>query len=219
MYPDAVLAPTTGVRGPRGARFARGALLVLFTYIFLANDWMGDDAHITFRSVWNFVHGYGLTYNPDERVQAYTHPLWMMAISVSHLLTGEFFFTVTALSWIFDVAAGVVLLRRTATVGSAVLLTLWLLSSKALVDYTSSGLEYPLSYFLIAIFYAKYFARPIDAPPDWRDSGFRLVSALAFVNRADAVLLFAVPVAEMTLRRLFVTRGKRSDGHHRHVAV
>ena len=46
---------------------------------------MGDDAHMTFRSVWNFVHGYGLTYNPDERVQAYTHPLWMFAISVSHL--------------------------------------------------------------------------------------------------------------------------------------
>ena len=172
MYPDAVLAPNAGVRGPSGARFARGALLVLFTYIFLANHWMGDDAHITFRSVWNFVHGYGLTYNPDERVQAYTHPLWMMAISASHLLTGEFFFTVTALSWLFDVAAGVVLLRRTATVGAAVLLTLWLLSSKALVDYTSSGLEYPLSYFLSAIFYARYFTRPVDVPPAWRDLRF-----------------------------------------------
>ena len=88
------------MRGPSGARFARGALLVLFTYIFLANQWMGNNAHITFRSVWNFVHGYGLT--PDERVQAYTHPLWMMAISVSHLLTGDVFFTVTALSWIFE---------------------------------------------------------------------------------------------------------------------
>ena len=79
---------------------------------------MGDDAHITFRTVWNFVHGYGLTYNPDERVQAYTHPLWMLAITAAHFVTREFFFTVTALSWVFDVAAGVVLLRRARTIGS-----------------------------------------------------------------------------------------------------
>ena len=68
--------------------------LLLFTYVFLANAWMGDDAYITFRSVWNFVHGYGLTFNPDERVQAYTHPLWMLVVSAAHFVTREFFFTV-----------------------------------------------------------------------------------------------------------------------------
>ena len=45
------------------------------------------------------------------------------------------------------------------------LLVVWLLSSKALIDYTSSGLEYPLSYFLIALFYVRYFDAAVRVPP------------------------------------------------------
>src|SRR4029453_5295362 len=89
---------STGAYDARSVRFVRASLLLLFTYIFLANAWMGDDAYITLRTVWNFIHGYGLSYNPDERVQAYTDPLWMFVISAVPLVTGEFFFTVTALS-------------------------------------------------------------------------------------------------------------------------
>ena len=53
------------------ATMLAGSLLLVFTYVFLANTWIGDDAYITFRVVDNFIHGYGLTFNPDERVQAY----------------------------------------------------------------------------------------------------------------------------------------------------
>jgi len=207
---NAIRPTGTSVHDAGTVRFVRASLLVLFTYVFLANAWMGDDAHITFRSVWNFVHGYGLTYNPDERVQAYTHPLWMFVIAAAHLLTREFFFTVTALSWIFDVAAGILVLRRTRTPGSTVLFVLWLISSKALIDYTSSGLEYPLSYFLIALFYGRYLERRFDAPPSPKELRFfTLVAALAFVNRSDTALLFAIPLAEMTLRSLIV-RGRQT---------
>jgi hypothetical protein len=31
--------------------------LIVFTYVFLANAWLGDDAYITFRVVDNFVCG------------------------------------------------------------------------------------------------------------------------------------------------------------------
>src|SRR6476619_5655511 len=94
-------------------RFVRVSFLVLFTYVFLANAWIGDDAHITFRTVWNFVHGYGLSYNPDERVQAYTHPLWMLTISAAHFVTREFFFTALAVSYGFALAAVLVVGRST----------------------------------------------------------------------------------------------------------
>lgn len=171
---------------------------------------MGDDAHITFRTAWNVIHGYGLSYNPDERVQAYTDPLWMLAVSAAHFVTREFFFTVTALSWAFNVAAGAVLLRRARSMRSAVLMVVWLLSSKALVDYTSSGLEYPLSYFLLAIFYTRYLDRPLDHPLSSRELRFFvLVAALGFATRADMALLFVIPVAEMTLRTIWA-RGRAS---------
>jgi arabinofuranosyltransferase len=209
VYSNALLATGTGVPDAGTTRFVRGALLVLFTYVFLANTWIGDDAHTTFRSVWNFIHGYGLTYNPDERVQAYTHPLWMFMIAAAHLVTREFFFTVTALSWVFDVAAGALLLRRARTLGAAVLMVLWLLSSKALIDYTSSGLEYPLSYFLLALFYGAYLDRRFDAPAPRELRFFVFVAALGFVNRSDTALLFVIPVAEMTLWSL-IAHGRKT---------
>jgi arabinofuranosyltransferase len=208
VYSPTVSAASTGAPSLSTPRFVRAALLLLFTYVFLANAWMGDDAHITFRTVWNFVHGYGLTYNPDERVQAYTDPLWMLTVSAAHFVTREFFFTVTALSWAFNVAAGAILLRRAGGLKRAALMIVWLLSSKALVDYTSSGLEYPLSYFLLAAFYTRYLDRPLNQPlNDGELRFFVLLAALGFVTRADMALLFIVPVAELVLRSLWV-RGR-----------
>ena len=182
------------------SRLVRASLLLLFSYVFLANAWMGDDAYITYRVVWNFVHGYGLTFNPDERVQAYTHPLWMLVMSASHFVTREFFFTGTFVSWAFDVATVIVLMRWARTAPRAAVLVFWLLTSKAFVDYTDSGLENPLSYFLIALFYAQYLNRPWGLTPDTRElRRLFLLGSLAFLNRPDAVLLFVLPLAELLL--------------------
>ncbi|EMO03780.1 hypothetical protein LEP1GSC116_0769, partial [Leptospira interrogans serovar Icterohaemorrhagiae str. Verdun HP] len=41
---------------------------------------MSDDSFITFRVVDNFLNGYGLRWNPLERVQVYTHPLWLFLL-------------------------------------------------------------------------------------------------------------------------------------------
>lgn len=179
-------------------RLVRASLLALFSYIFLANAWMGDDAYITYRTVWNFVHGYGLTFNPDERVQAYTHPLWFFVMSGAHFLTREFFFTGTVVSWAFDVATLVVLMRWTRTVPKAAVLVVWLLTSKAFVDYTDSGLENPLSYLLVALFYTRYLDRSWGTAPDAAElRRLFLIASLAFLNRPDTVLLFALPLAEL----------------------
>ena len=73
--------------------------LISFLFlIILRNAWICDDAYITFRTVDNFIHGHGLTWNLAERVQAYTHPLWMMIISFFYLFTKEIYYTVIFLS-------------------------------------------------------------------------------------------------------------------------
>ena len=180
---------------------ARAALLLVFSYAFLSNAWVGDDAYITFRTVWNFVHGFGLTFNPDERVQAYTHPLWMLVISAAHVVTREFFFTQTVLSWAFNAAAVWMLVKWSSSVLRAAVLVLWLISSKAFIDYSSSGLEYPLSYFLLVLFYTRYLDRPVIGVPDARELRRSvLIASLAFLNRPDAVVLYAVPIGEMLWR-------------------
>src|SRR6266540_4786267 len=61
-------------------------LLVLFLFwIILQNAWISDDAYITFRVIENFIAGYGPNFNIGERVQVFTHPLWMV------LLAGEYY--------------------------------------------------------------------------------------------------------------------------------
>jgi arabinofuranosyltransferase len=177
------------------------SLFLLFSYVFLANAWLGDDAYITFRTVWNFVHGYGITFNPDERVQAYTHPLWMLVLSAGYALTREFAFTATFLSWAFGVASVAVIVNWSRTLAHAALIVLWLLSSKAFVDYTASGLEYPLSYLLLALFYTRYLDRPSGvAFTSGEVRWYVLIASLGFLNRPDAILLYAIPVVLIVLQ-------------------
>ncbi|HUR35510.1 MAG TPA: hypothetical protein VM032_17025 [Vicinamibacterales bacterium] len=203
MIPSVDSTAPDRLSDPAVTRLTRISLLLLFSYIFLANAWMGDDAYITYRVVWNFVHGYGLTFNPDERVQAYTHPLWMLVISAAHVLTREFFFTGTVVSWAFDIATLVVLMRWSRTAPKGAVLVIWLLTSKAFVDYTDSGLENPLSYFLVALFYIRYLDRPWGVTPDSAElRRLFLLGSLAFLNRPDAVLLFAIPLAELLIMGL-----------------
>ena len=182
---------------PAGASLLTGALLVAFSYVFLANTWLGDDAYITFRVAQNFVHGYGLTFNPGERVQAYTHPLWMLLLSGAYAVTSEFFFTTLAVSYALCVLVLVVVFAYLRSLSRSALFVGVLLSSKAFMDYTSSGLEYPLSYVLLAWFYCRFFrdvrtARQL-VPRDILFYGF--LAALAFLNRSDSILLYAGPLA------------------------
>jgi hypothetical protein len=55
-------------------------LLALYLLLLVRTAWTSDDAFITLRTVENFLGGDGLTWNTFERVQAYTHPLWMLAL-------------------------------------------------------------------------------------------------------------------------------------------
>lgn len=179
----------------------RSAGLLVFTYVFLANSWIGDDAFITFRVVDNFVHGYGLTFNPDERVQAYTHPLWMLLLSAAYVVTSNLFYTALAISYGLCLAALAIACKSLNNVWRSALLFGVLLSSKAFVDYTSSGLEYPLSFLLLAVFYSRFFRWHGTAPVAPRELlTFGGLASLAFLNRSDSILLYLGPLAYLAWR-------------------
>lgn len=55
--------------------------------------WMSDDALITLRTVLNVTRGFGLRFNVAERVQTFTHPLWMVLLTVGYLVTGNVYVT------------------------------------------------------------------------------------------------------------------------------
>src|ERR1043165_3136732 len=98
---------------PPAQPFTRGAmpelLVSLLTLTFLAvlirTAWVSDDALITLRTVLNVTHGFGLRYNVDERVQTFTHPLWLLVLTVAYYLTWNVFFAAFAASMLASALA------------------------------------------------------------------------------------------------------------------
>jgi arabinofuranosyltransferase len=186
--------------------------LALFAVLLLANAWVVDDAYITFRTVDNIAHGLGATWNPDERVDVYTHPLWMLIVTLFYLVTSELFFTVVILSCALTLAA-VWIAWSSATAGFRTdrwkggLLFLALIASKAVIDYASSGLENCLSYLIAAVFVAAYLRARDSKHLELRQVFILcLLASLAFVNRADTLLLFVPALVDVLYRSRHLPR-------------
>jgi len=126
----------------------------LYAIVLLRTAWMCDDAFITLRSVDNFVRGYGLVWNVGERVQAFTHPLWMLVLSVFYTFTLEPYYTTLAISMVLSLGTTVALLWTSRDNAFTLLLVgVMLIGSKAFVDYSTSGLENPLAHLLLVFFF------------------------------------------------------------------
>ena len=67
-------------------------VFIIFVGVFLNAFWLGDDSFITFRTLDNFLNGYGLRWNIDERVQSYTNPLWMFYVLPFYAVTGDIYY-------------------------------------------------------------------------------------------------------------------------------
>jgi len=182
------------------------ALLVLFAVVLVRNAWVSDDAYITFRSVENWLAGYGLTWNAGERVQTFTHPLWMLCLSALRALGVDLYHASLGLS-ISASLAGLAVLAVGLAAGTpaAVAALVLLLASKAFVDYSASGLEDPLTHLLLGLGLLAAFA-------DRRDAGallrLSLAASLSALNRMDSLLLF-LPLLALASWRLGPLRAVR----------
>ena len=179
-----------GDRGSRVEWAVVGAVMALFAVVLVRTAWVSDDAYITLRTVDNFVHGYGLRWNPAERVQSYTHPLWMFVLSAAYFVTREAYLTTIAVCIATSLAAvSVFAFAHARRPRQAVFGVTILLCSAAFVDYATSGLENPLTYLCFALFLREYFRGD-----DWTPKRLLVLSlwaGLAVTNRMDTLLLCA----------------------------
>ncbi len=170
-------------------RYLTILLSFIFVIILYRNAWISDDAYITFRTVDNFINGYGLTWNITERVQAYTNPLWMFTISSFYWLTRDVFYTSIILSIIIStISVCLLAFRITKSTYIACIAIIALTLSKAFMDYSTSGLENPLSHLLVSIFFLIFLTHTIEKKTVVQLS---LVAALAGLNRMDCLLLYS----------------------------
>jgi arabinofuranosyltransferase len=167
--------------------------LALFFFVIIKNAWLSDDAYITLRTVYNFIHGYGLTWNIDERVQTYTHPLWMFLLSGAYFFVRSVYFSSLLLSLgVSALAIGIFAFRLTKSAFVAVVGLAILAASKGFVDFSTSGLENPLTHLLIVVFALVFFQYQHSRRYIlW----LSLLGSLMILNRMDTVLLFLPALA------------------------
>lgn len=175
--------------------FVAGHLLAMAFALFLLalfnTAWLSDDAYISFRSCDNLIHGYGLTWNVDERVQAFTNPLWVLlnaAAAAFNDASWQIYLSSLALS------AGVSLLALLVLAfgvsrgpGPAIIAIVALTFSRAFVDYSTSGLENPMTHLLTALFVWAFLRDRWTTPVLF---SMALATGLSALNRVDTVLLF-----------------------------
>jgi arabinofuranosyltransferase len=182
-------------------------LFALFAAIAFSRAWVCDDDYITFRTVDNFVNGYGLTWNVSERVQAYTHPLWMFLLSAAYVFTREPFWTSIVLSLVLSLATVSLFVFRVARSPLTALFGLLVLTlSNAFADYTTSGLENPLTHLLLAAFFSIYLGSSVPAHTAKGAPAsvaglvhspvfvLSLCAAMGGLNRLDTLLLYIPPL-------------------------
>ena len=176
-------------------------LCLVFLAVLLRTAWLSDDALITLRTVLNFTHGYGLTFNVAERVQTYTHPLWMLMLTGAYLVAGNRGTTRrSACRWVSPwSSSGRHCAWRPPARGQVWIVAAVLLFSCAFVDYSTSGLENPLSNLLLVAFVALLFRSSearVTSPP--RLTGLWMVASLLYLARPDNVLLVAPALVWLT---------------------
>jgi arabinofuranosyltransferase len=166
-----------------------GVLLLVFACVVLQNAWVCDDAFITWRTIDHFVGGRGPVYNVGERVQAYTHPLWMFLLAALHVITREAWWTTVFASVAVSVAAVyVVAAKLTRPDWVAVPILTAMILSRAFVEYSASGLENPLAHLVVAWTCWVYF-RELPSRRSVRLTA--LGFSLGVLTRPDLALVLA----------------------------
>lgn len=134
---------------------AAGGVFVFLVFLKIA--WVTDDAYIIFRSLEQLFDGNGPRWNPHNRVQVYTSPLWYWSLAVFRIFSDNVFLNAVIASGVFFVAT-MLLIAKLLSDSLKWLATMGLLvSSIGFFDYTTAGLENALCYFLITIYLSLYY--------------------------------------------------------------
>lgn len=187
--------PTEDIRRSTYRLTAAGLMCAAALFV-LYRTWVSDDAFITFRHVSNFLTGHGPVFNPGERVQGFSHPLWFFLLAAGGLLFD-----------VYGVAVALGILLTVAMLGTQAWLlrnerhgvlrlqfmALMLLSSKTFVEFQTSGLETSLTNALAGSLWALLAARGLAGKPPPLTAAVWLCGLLV-LTRPDLVVL-TTPIA------------------------
>jgi len=181
--------------------------LALYLWLVTRTSWVGDDAFITFRSLENFLHGYGPVFNIGERVQTFTHPLWFLIQAAANFTfglwkdnpfgQGQMYFLNIFISIAISLLVVSIFAFKVATSTKSAILGILIFSlSKSFIDYSTSGLENPLTHLILLLFILAYLTQQENS-----QRGILLLTTLAALGGMDRLdtLLFYFPALLLLL--------------------
>lgn len=174
------------------------ALVIVAMYAIITRMWAAEDAYITFRYIENFINGLGLVYNIGERVEGFTHPLWLLMVTIPALLGASIRASALWLSLILSVMAFVVVaFKDRDDSGNPVLIPIALVlfaTHTGFRDFSVSGMEFPLVCLLMALFYLSYKQHGLLEKPIYHGA---LLSLLYLARPETALIPISFYVIEL----------------------
>lgn len=193
----------------------------LFYFGALGTDAV-DDAYISFRYAQNALRGYGLVFNPGERVEGFTNFLWttmMIPLEAARVDVGRASMLLGAL---FGLATLGLVVRFARVVGAprgiGWLAAFLLAADGSFVLWSVSGMETPLFAFLIfagATFYIHEQSDKRQVTGEVERLTFHvsrhlplsgIFFALAALTRPEGLFVFAITVAHQAAWRVLAER-------------
>ena len=160
---------------------------LVFAVVLFRTAWISDDALITLRTVLNVTHGFGLRFNIAERVQTYTHPLWMLLLTAGYTIVGNVYVATFAASIGCSLIVFWAAITRAISPLQAFVAAVVLIFSEAFVDFATSGLENPLMDVLLLAFTGVFLAQSLTRTR--RLTWLCALASLIYLTRPDGVLL------------------------------
>lgn len=185
----APLSVGSPAKAPREARTHIWVATGVLAYFVIKLSWIAEDAFITLRTVDNLLNGFGLRWNVAERVQGYTHPLWMLVLVPFKAVFSSSLLALMVPGWLTAIPAFPLLFRAARTPAGVVVAYCALALSQSVIEFSTSGLESSLSHLLIICVL-------VTLPSEKGGIGRHLLCfALLLVNRLDLVTLMGPVVA------------------------
>ena len=161
-----------------------------------------DDAFISYRYAENVANGYGLVFNPGERVEGYSNLLWILAGAGMHAAGISVPSMAPSVGWFFNVltivTVAAVFRARQVPLRLQALPLLLLATSGPFLLYGISGMETPLFGFLL-VWLVFVACRAFESGSAMAHFGLATVGLLASITRPEGITAYPLVVTVLAV--------------------
>jgi len=183
-------------------------LLVVLIYCcsVVYQTWLSEDGFIFIKYIDNFVNLRGLVFNVGERVEGFTSPLWIFFLSLIFKLAPLNINSVVILSsYILSLLSVLIMLKNLKFSISYIPLGFYILfTNGAIIDFSTSGFETPLSIFLAIVLCILIKEYEVEQKP----FSIGMIISLLVLNRPETTIILIYFISYFLFLLLTVPKNK-----------